>query len=420
MVEDPLLFVDPNDKATMEKKKIIFVDDEPNILEGLRRMLRSLRNEYEMHFAAGGKEALAIMEGSRFDVVISDMRMPGMDGAEFLETVQKRHPHAIRIMLTGQADEHSILRTVGVVHQFLAKPCDPERLKVILTRTGALQDMLSDGGLKDLISQIGKLPSLPTIYSRLQRAIATPGVEIEEIGEIISQDIAMTAKVLQLVNSAFFGIYSRVDSPSRAVTLLGLDTIKVLVLNLELFSQIEVTDDVFPIDRLCEHSLVVGRMARAIASKESDDKDMISNTFLAGTLHDLGKLILLSSLPKQYRKAIELSRDQNVTMACAEQTTFGSTQSAVGAYLLGLWGFNVPIIEAICFQNCLEKYPSDVFTPTLAVHIANVMYYRYRPEEVFGKSTVFNMPVLERLGLQGRLDEWEEICAGIMLPQQPA
>ena len=122
----------------MTKKKIIFVDDEPNILDGLRRMLRSLRNEYDMHFASGGREALTLMESDRFDVVVSDMRMPGMDGAELLETIQKKHPHAIRIMLTGQADEQSILRTVGVVHQFLAKPCDPEKLKVILTQTSAV------------------------------------------------------------------------------------------------------------------------------------------------------------------------------------------------------------------------------------------------------------------------------------------
>ena len=402
----------------MEKKKIIFVDDEPNILDGLRRMLRSLRNEYDMHFASGGREALAIMEGGRFDVVVSDMRMPGMDGAELLETIQKIHPHTIRIMLTGQADEHSILRTVGVVHQFLAKPCDPERLKVILTRTSALQDMLSDGGLKDLISQVGKLPSLPAIYSKLQKAVVTPGVEIEEIGEIISQDIAMTAKVLQLVNSAFFGIYSRVDTPTRAVTLLGLETIKVLVLNLELFSQIQVSEDVFQIDRLWEHSLLVGRMARAIAVKESSDKDVISNTFLAGTLHDLGKLILLSSLPAQYRKAIELSLEKNIAITDAEQTVFGTSQSTVGAYLVGLWGFNGPIIEAICFHNCLEKYPGDAFTPTLAVHVANVMYYRHRREEVIGRDMGVNMPVLERLGLQGRLGEWEQLCAQIM--QQPA
>lgn len=398
----------------MEKKRIIFVDDEPNLLDGLRRMLRSLRNEYDMHFASGGREALALMEKKCFDVVVSDMRMPGMDGAELLETIQKKHPHAIRIMLSGQADEQSILRTVGVVHQFLSKPCDPEWLKVILTRTSALQDMLSDGGLKDLVSQLGKLPSLPAIYTKLQKAIATPGVGIDEIGAIISQDIAMTAKVLQLVNSAFFGIFSRADSPGRAVTLLGFDTVKALILNLALFSEIKITDEILQIDRLSQHSLLVGKMARAIAALESNDKEVIGNTLLAGTLHDLGKLILVSKKPEQYLQAVKLTQDKNITMTEAEQSIFGTTQSAVGAYLVGLWGFAGPVIEAICFKDCPEKYPGDVFTPNIAVYVANALYYKHRPEEVVGRTMGVNPDVLCRLGLQSRLGEWEKTCAAIM------
>ncbi len=403
---------------TMEKKKILFVDDEPNILDGLRRMLRSLRNNFSLHFASGGNEALVAMAEDRFDVVVSDMRMPGMDGAELLKKIQEKYPYAIRIMLTGQADEVSILRTVGVVHQFLAKPCDPEQLKIVLSRSSALQDMLSDGGLKDVISKIGTLPSLPATYSRLQKAIITPGVEIKEIGEIIAEDIAMTAKVMQLVNSSFFGIYSRVDTPARAVTLLGLDTIKVLVLGLELFSQIKVAEDVFQLDRLWEHSLTVGKLARTIAVGQTDDQDMISDTFLAGTLHDLGKLVLLSCLPDQYRRVTDFTEQRNITMPEAEQEIFGASQSAVGSYLVGLWGFSGPIIEAIGFQNCMEKYPGDVFTPTLAVHVANTLYYRNRPEEIIGKPITVNMLVLERLGLQDKIDDWERICAEMMQPEE--
>jgi HD-like signal output (HDOD) protein len=398
----------------MGKKKVIFVDDEPNILDGLRRMLRSLRNEYDMHFVAGGSEALELMACERFDVIVSDMRMPGMDGAKLLEIIQDKYPHTIRIMLTGQADQDSIFRTVGVVHQFLAKPCDPEMLKNILTQTAALQDMLFDGNLKDIISQIGKLPSLPSTYSRLQKAMATPDVEINELAEIIAQDIAMTAKVLQLVNSSFFGIYSKVDSPGRAVALLGLDTIKVLVLSLELFSKIKIPEQVFHIDRLWNHSLTVGRLAKAIAVSQSDNKELISDTFLAGTLHDLGKLILLSSLPDQYRQVIDTAEDRNIVVPEAELSVFGATQSSVGSYLVGLWGFSSPIIEAIAFQNSIGSYPVSNFTPALAVHVANVLYYRNRPDEIIGRPLPLNMEVIEHLGLHDESVEWERICADIM------
>ncbi len=398
----------------MGKKKIVFVDDEPNILDGLRRMLRSLRTEYDMYFAAGGREALELMAKDRFDVVISDMRMPGMDGAQLLETIQKESPHTIRIMLSGQADEASILRTVGIVHQFLAKPCDPERLKTILVQTSALQDMLSDGRLKDLISQVGTLPSLPAVYAKLQKAIVSPEVDIAEVAEIIEQDIAMSAKVMQLVNSAFFGIYAKVSSPGRAVKLLGLETIKILVLGIEIFAQDKIPKEIFQVDMLWSHSLMVGKVAKAIAARETEDKDIISNAFLAGILHDIGKLVLVSHLPEQYRQVIDLAREQEITLSEAEQAIFGASQSAVGAYLIGLWGFTSPIIEAIGFHHSLEKYPASSFTPALAVHAANVLYYRNRQAEIIGRVQDLHMQVLERLALQDRVEDWERICTEIM------
>ncbi|MFH0784122.1 MAG: response regulator [Pseudomonadota bacterium] len=395
----------------MDKKKAIFVDDEPNILDGLRRTLRSLRNQYDLQFVGSGHEALEMMAESRYDVVISDMRMPGMDGAQLLEIVQQQYPHTIRVMLTGQADEESIMRTIGVVHQFLAKPCDPGTLKAILIQTAALQDILCDGKLKDLISQIGTLPSLPATYEKLRKTINSVDVEINELGKIIGQDMAMSAKVLQLVNSAFFGIYSKVDSPTRAVQLLGLDTIKVLVLGLELFAQTKPPTDILPLDKLWFHSLAVGKIAKSIADSQSGDSTLVSNAFLAGILHDIGKLVLASSLPAQYLQVIALAGEKNVTLQAAEQSIFGSGQSGVGAYLMGLWGFSTAVIEAICFQSSLESYPVTSFSPALAVHVANVLYYQHRPDEIVGRKQELNLRVIDGLGLQGRIGEWGEICA---------
>lgn len=402
----------------MAKKKIVFVDDEPNILDGLRRMLRSLRTEYDMYFAGSGREALELMAQDRFDVVISDMRMPGMDGAQLLETIQKHHPHTIRIMLTGQADEASVLRTVGVVHQFLAKPCDPEMLKAILMQTSALQDILSDGRMKDLISQVGTLPSLPTMYAKLQKAIAAPDVDFAEVVAIIEQDIAMSAKVMQLVNSAFFGIYKKVESPGRAVALLGLDTIKTLVLGIEIFSQVKIPKEILSIDMLWSHSLTVGKIAKAIAGRETEDKDIINNAFLAGILHDIGKLVIVTQLPEQYRQAIDLAHEQNIPLSDAEQEVFGVRQGVVGAYLIGLWGFSRQVVEAIGFNHALDKYPANSFTPALAVHIANVLYYRNRPDEIVGRGQSLHMQVVERLGLQDKIEDWVQICSAMMQVQE--
>ena len=402
----------------MDKRRILFVDDEPNILDGLRRMLRSMRKEFELCFAENAKEALEMMEKEEFDVVVSDMRMPGMDGAELLTHIQKRYPHSIRIMLTGQADEESTLRTIGVVHQFLAKPCDPEKLKNILLRASALHRLMIDGKLKDIVSSIDTLPSLPSLYLKLQEKIREPEASLDDVGEIISQDIAMTAKILQLVNSAFFGLYQTVESPARAVKLLGLDTIKALVLVSQIFSESTISTDFFSVQSLWVHSMTVGTLSKKIAESETDEKNIINNSYIAGLLHDIGKLILVSRMELYYTDAVLLARQEHIPLRQAEKRIFKATHCDMGAFLIGLWGFPSDIVEAIGFHHQLGEYPAGTFSPALAVHIANVMYYKFHEDETIGSVPEFNEEYLHKIGMGDKLEKWHELCFAYMEQQK--
>ena len=388
-----------------------------NILDGLRRMLRSMRKDFELCFAENAKEALEMMENGEFDVVVSDMRMPGMDGAELLTEIQRRHPHSIRIMLTGQADEESTLRTIGVVHQFLAKPCDPEKLKNILLRASALHRLMIDGKLKDIVSSIDTLPSLPSVYAKLQEKIREPEVSLDDIGEIISQDIAMTAKILQLVNSAFFGLYQTVESPARAVKLLGLDTVKALVLVTQIFSESKVETDYFSVQNLLAHSMTVGVLSKKIAETETDEKESINNSYIAGLLHDIGKLILVSKMEEYYTDAVLLARQEHIPLRLAEKKIFQATHCDMGAFLIGLWGFPSDIVEAIGFHHQLGEYPADTFSPALAVHIANVMYYKFHQDETIGSVPEFNEEYLHKIGMGDKLQKWQDLCFAYMEQQ---
>lgn len=395
----------------MSKKKILFVDDETNILSGLKRMLRSMRNEFDLQFAESGKEALEIMENTEFDVVVSDMRMPGMDGATLLTEIQERYPYSIRIMLTGQADEESILRTVGVVHQFLAKPCESEHLKAILLRASALHELISQDALKKIVSQLGTLPSLPEVYEKLRRAMTNPEISIAEVAEIIEEDMAMSAKVLQLVNSAFFGLFQKVESPARAVNLLGLDTVKNLVLGVGAFSEIKAFSKLFSIKKLWSHSMTVGTLAKKIALVESDDKELIDNCFIGGLLHDIGKLVLLAQMVDRYEQAVLLAGEKKICLRTAEKEIFDTVHGDIGAYLMGLWGMPGSVVEAIGFHHRLDNYPSNEFSPAVAVHAANAIYYENRPDEVVGSPHTLAMDHLQSLGLDDRIDHWRELCA---------
>lgn len=398
----------------MEKRRILFVDDEPNILSGLKRMLRSMRKEFDFNFAESGPEALEIMAADPVDIIISDMRMPGMDGASLLTEVQNKYPHSIRIMLTGQADDESVMRTVGVVHQFLAKPCDPEMLKHILLRASALQDLMQNGQLKNIVTGIDYLPSLPDIYLRLQRKIKDPEVSINDIAAIIEEDLAMSAKVLQLVNSAFFGLFQKAESPARAVSLLGLDTVKALALSVEVFSDDKLASTIIPLEELWAHSMAVGTCAKKIAESVTEDKDLIDNSLIAGILHDIGKLILLSRMTDEYKNIVDIAEQKEVSIPDAEHEILGATHCDVGAYLIGLWGLPSGVVEAIAFHHRLDAYPTESFSPALAVHVANTLYYETNPDEYVGKAKQLNESNIEELGFTEKIEEWREICVEIL------
>ncbi len=396
-----------------DKKNILFVDDEPDILSGLKRMLRSMRKEFDLYFAENGKEALEIMEGVEFDVVVSDIRMPGMDGAELLAHVQERYPYAIRIMLTGQANEDSVMRTVDVVHQFLAKPCEPEHLKAVLLRASALHKITSHVAMRKIVSRIGGLPSLPEAYAKLRKAMRDPEVSMDTVSGIIEEDMAMSAKVLQLVNSAFFGLFTKVDSPAHAVNLLGLDTVKSLVLAVGAFSEIEATSKVYSIKRLWSHSMTVGACAKKIAASESDDKEFIDHCFIGGILHDIGKLVLLANMVKKYEQVVLLAEECNCTLRKAEKDIFDTVHGDIGAYLMGLWGMPGAVVEGIGFHHRLDNYPDSSFSPAVAVHVANAIYYEHRPDDAVGQPHPLDMEQLQAMGLSGKMDEWRELCADV-------
>jgi len=392
-------------------KAILFVDDESNILLGLKRMLHSMRHEMDFYFAEGGKEALEILAKQEIHVIVSDMRMPGMDGAALLTTVMEQYPQVIRFMLTGHADDRSVLQSIPVVHQFLAKPSDPETLKELLSRACALQELISSKKLKTLVAGLGTLPSLPEIYAELQEKAKDPDCAIADIAAIIEKDLAMSTKVLQLVNSAFYGFYKSVESPARAVNLLGLDTIKSLVLGIGIFTEMTpASDKGFSIAALWNHSVTVAGFAKKIALAEEVENSIVENSFIAGIVHDVGKLLLFSSLGEQYLQAVKIAEGEMLPLCQAEEQVFEADHGEVGGYLLGLWGLPGSVVEAVTFHHKLERYPEASFCPALAVHVADFIYYMLVPDECVGTPPVINHAYLEEAGLTGRFDRWLAIC----------
>lgn len=383
------------------KRRILFVDDEPNVIDGLRRMLRSMRDRWEMYFAGSGEEALKILEATPIDVIVADMRMPQMDGATLLARVQERYPHVVRIMLTGYSDKEMTMRSTKSAHQFLAKPCDADTLRYTIERACQLRELLREEQLLKVVTGVGTLPSLPVLYRALVQEMESPSASLKRIGAIIAQDVAMTAKVLQLVNSAFFGLPQKITNPQQAVTLLGINNLKPLVLYIHLFEAFRPGKGVaFSLEALWEHSIMVGSLAREIAKAEGGNRELVDEALTAGILHDIGKL-LLSRVPGYREKDASLRREGKSWTTAEEYAFFGTSHAEVGAYLLGIWGLSDAIVEAVAFHHQPGKSQGNKFGVLTAIHVADSLI---RAE---GDASVsVDLSYLSRLGLAARMERW--------------
>lgn len=394
-------------------KNLLFVDDEPNVLQGLQRQLHDMRREWSMNFVAGGRQALDFMTTHPMDVIITDMTMPGMDGAQLLNEVTKRHPNTVRIVLSGHAEREAILRLVGPAHQYLSKPCDAGELRKAVARAIALRELLGNEQLKQLATCVKCLPSLPALHHQLTEELKDDEASLERVGEIISHDIGMTTKILQLVNSAFFGLPQPVNQPSEAVAYLGLTTVRSLVLTLQIFSQFDQrTCKGFSLDALAHHCWMTGVAARRVAHEEQKEAKMLDQCFLAGLLHDVGQLVLAAGLPDEYQEVLQASKNGNQTTSEVEQARFGASHADLGAYLLGLWGLPNPIIEAVALHHRPASSVAQEFSPVVAVHVADAFMHERPGTNTELPPPPLDLAYLSSLGLKDRIPIWREICMG--------
>ena len=244
--------------------RILFVDDESNLLDATRRSLHHMRGEWRMEFVNSGMAALESLEKEPADVIVSDMRMPGMDGWQLLAEAKKRHPQVIRLILSGYADPTSTMRSIGTAHQYLAKPCESASLKAAISKALLLRAMLSNDDLALLAGDVELLPSTPQAFQEILGCLQQPNATVADAARIIARDVAMTANILKLVNSAFFGAKQTIARVDRAVAYLGLDTIGALVLGHSIFNQHEVSRTRGAgISHLWQHSLQTAAAASA-------------------------------------------------------------------------------------------------------------------------------------------------------------
>jgi HD-like signal output (HDOD) protein len=401
-------------------KHLLLVDDEPMVLRGLQRSLRSMQDEWTMQSAGGGVEALELMKKRTCDVIVTDMRMPGMDGAQLLNEVRRRSPNTVRVALSGQCDRETVMSAISSTHQYISKPCDARVLKDTINHAIALRNQLQTDSVTRIVSQLKTIPSLPASYRAMLAELSTQEPRLDKLAALVAADMGMAAKCLQLVNSAFFGLRNPVSSTLHAINLLGLDMFKSLVLSTHVFSEFTTTlFDSVEIAWLWEHSFAVSVCAKAIAVVENASPLAIDHASTAGLLHNCGKLILASCLGPEYKMALDMVTQTGMSLVDAEQEVLGCNHAHIGAYLLGLWGLSDSVVEAVAWHldpasapdfRCTRPDESAPGNPALpAVHAACAFHNTLHPSRIFSGLRL-NEDYLQAAGLAGRQPAWNQAC----------
>ncbi len=422
-------------------RRVLFVDSDPSQARKLKKKLIPMCPEWEIEFAMSGEEVLDIMSKSPFDVVVPDIRIQGINGIELLGIVGERYPETVRIIHSETFDPDRFLKSTMAVHQFLMKPCCAETVKNTIERTCKLRDLLRDDKLKKIVAGIRNLPSVPVLYNLIVSEMQSAEPSLQKVSHLISQDVSMSAKILQLVNSSFFSLPLKITNPQQAAIFVGTESLKSLVLSINTFSSI--SDDAescgFSLLKMWRHSLRTGRLAADIARGAKADRQVVEEAMLAGMLHDIGKLILLK-MPRKYNEVMELVETTNCSFAEAEYAVMGASHSELGAYLLGLWGLPCGVVEAVAFHHNPSKLIEGIvksnepvqedsskadskdidqellsveekateFSAVTAVHVANALTMQGNCSSEASFQEV-DTSYLKKLGLTDELSGWIEL-----------
>ncbi len=348
--------------------RILLVDDEPMLLEAFRRSMRMERPTWRIALAGSGPEALALLRSEPFDIIVTELLMAGMDGAALLREVHDAWPSTLRVVLSGQPRVDLMEAAEGHFHRFLAKPLDPEILvgfleELALGEAGSLEEQA-----RKFVSGLKSIPSLPAIYGRIRTLLSAEDPPVPALVALVHSDLGIASKLLKLVNSAYFSLERRVTDLGQAISMLGLETVKTVVLVRGAMEALQALSPAgLDMDALWRHSQGVANGARAIAAGEGQRPAVLEDAYSLGLLHDIGRVILALDPAADYRRVTETSAQG---LVAAERRLYGTDHPHVGAQLLSLWGLPPEFCRRIR-EHHAPALPSDGFPAGLALYAAD-------------------------------------------------
>ena len=383
--------------------RLLFVDDDPVALEQIRREISHARLHYDVVFVNSGGSALAALEGGEFDAIVTDLRMPGMDAAALLAQVRDQYPSVVRICMSGAVDDADFMRVMPVTHQFLSKPIVGDALRDVIDRACSLNSILQHQGIRALIGRLSALPATARTFQELSAAMTEPNTHTADIARIVAKDTALCVKVLQIVNSSYFGRRTPITSIQAAVAFVGMEMIKSLALSACVFNALDASPAA---SRLLKDVQARSLRKAHFARNLMKDSRHADEAFTAALLLDIGQAVLALCSPQTFSEVIQIARESNRPWHEVEKEAFGVAHPEVGACLLGLWGLPLELIEVVAYHHAPSTVKHSQTAMLAAVHVADAVIDATadQPEKLLNR---LDAAFVARTGVNRCLNEWD-------------
>ena len=392
------------------KKRILFVSEDQALCQEFQAQCPDPESAWTAQHVRAEEEAMALCQQYTFAAVVADVHLNGKSGNDLLDAFMRRQPKALRLVISDLADVQSTIKCIGHAHHHLLKPCSAKTLLHALDQAFAQEAWLPSEPVQGFIALMRQVPSPLKSYQQIVQEMKSPTCSLEKIGNLIAQDPAVAAKVLQLANSTLFGRELNVVNPAEAIAYIGLETTKAVVLLAHTFSSFDnLRLARFSVEDLWRHSVEVGRAARRVVVLEKGGEDIAEQAFAAGLLHDIGKLLFAANHPGVFTKVLRLAREQQCNLWEAEtQVMPGVGHAELGATVLGIWGLPKSIIEAVALHHTPWRQRRHTFSPVTAVHVANILDHEKHPDPNIIMPSQINTTYLKEMGLAGRVEAWRQ------------
>ncbi len=390
------------------KTRILLIDDEIDCLNELKASLASKQDQWILEFSNNPQQALESILQDPPTVVICDYHMPQINGAELLREAEKAHPFLHRFIVAEREDLQILEDGIGSAFHYLPKPCQANRLESEIQRCLSIEKWLGKTQIKNIVGTLGELPSLPSLYLKIVEVLNDSDVSIEKVGKAISTDITISARILKIVNSSYFGFDETISDITQAFSVLGIETVKNLVLAIQVFNESEGGGQNPQSNRLWQHSMDVAIGARNVMMYETGSSRLAEGAYTSGLFHDIGKLIMQRAAPDAYQSAKEFAMRMQIPAWKAEDEVLGCNHAETGGYLLARWGLPIEVIESAVLHHEPVNSSGSSFSSLAAVYVANTILNN----ESANPESEYESSFISGLGRSDQWPSWKEVVTG--------